>query len=464
MSRIQLFTCGELFCGAGGMSRGFHNVGFRSLFANDLWEVALKTFLQNFDDGFRAKGVPSQIVPLPGSVSDLDANSILSLVSRAGRGAFESGDLDVLLGGPPCQGYSLNAHNRSGDDPRNVLFRDYIRLVRDLSPRVLVLENVPGMFSLDDGRFIEELVESLTASTRNCAGYEVRFRILNAAHYGVPQERFRVVVVGTRRDIADRAGCVELPLPRHYSYAQAHFKGGRSHTFHYAIGHGVDDKQRALALEPTAPLLRPTSVAEAINDLPWLTNGGGAEDRSYATTPAARKPQTEFQRRMRDGADRLTAHWCRVLLPPNTERVKYIPPGGDWRSIPHALLPPGMQRALKKDHTTRYGRLDPDGLSGTILTKPDPHWGTFLHYDMDQQRLLSVREAARIQSFPDIHCFIGGQVDQYRLVGNAVPPLLAEAIANDVRRVLLAAGGTKASERRRKYTYRSSERSTQLEV
>jgi DNA (cytosine-5)-methyltransferase 1 len=116
--------------------------------------------------------------------------------------------------------------------------------------------------------------------------------------------------------------------------------------------------------------------------------------------------------------------------------VKHIPEGGDWRSIPHELLPPGMQRAQRKDHTTRYGRLSRKQLSGTILTKPDPHWGTFIHYDIEQQRLISVREAARLQSFPDVHRFFGGQVDQYRLCGNAVPPLLAVAVAAQVRSTL----------------------------
>jgi DNA (cytosine-5)-methyltransferase 1 len=97
-----------------------------------------------------------------------------------------------------------------------------------------------------------------------------------------------------------------------------------------------------------------------------------------------------------------------------------------------------MQRALRKDHTTRYGRLSPTDLAGTLLTKPDPHWGTFLHYDLKQQRLISVREAARFQSFPDSHVFFGSQVDQYRLCGNAVPPLMAQAVATEVQKILVA--------------------------
>jgi DNA (cytosine-5)-methyltransferase 1 len=248
----------------------------------------------------------------------------------------------------------------------------------------------------------------------------------------VPQERFRLVLIGTRRDIADEVGTVEVPEPVHYSLAQAHFKGGRSHTFHYAIGH-----QRIGGVSVSAllevPLLPPIAVETAIGDLPRLTNGGGADE----AIPYGRPRQlSDFQERMRLGSKGVTNHWARALLPPNTERIKHIPEGGDWRSIPRELLPPGMQRALRKDHTTRYGRLSRDQLAGTLLTKPDPHWGTFIHYDLNQQRLISVREAARFQSFPDVHTFYGGQVDQYRLCGNAVPPLLAEAIAVNVKRQL----------------------------
>jgi DNA (cytosine-5)-methyltransferase 1 len=184
-----------------------------------------------------------------------------------------------------------------------------------------------------------------------------------------------------------------------------------------------------LPLSP-ALLLPPISVEAAISDLPPLTNGGGVD----GGVPYGRAGKlSDFQKRMRHGSRELTNHWARALLPPNTERIKHIPKGGDWRSIPHALLPPGMQRALRKDHTTRYGRLAQNQLAGTLLTKPDPHWGTFIHYDLAQQRLISVREAARFQSFPDIHTFYGGQVDQYRLCGNAVPPLLAEAVAVNVK-------------------------------
>ena len=392
----------------------------------------------NFDKTYAAsKGRRSgEVLSLPGSIEDLDASDILSRLPVVTKNrTLEVGELDVLLGGPPCQGYSLNAHNRSPKDPRNHLFRHYVRLLHGLSPKMFVLENVPGMFSLDGGGFFDELLAAISSpSEKRCPGYEIDFRILNAAHYGVPQERFRVVVVGTRRDVADACGKVTLPVPIRYSFAQAHFKGGRSHTFHYAIGHGAAEGDKVIPISG-ARLISPVTVAEAIGDLPALENGGGENLASYErATPIG--SLTTYQRTMRQGAKNLNNHWSRILFPGNVERAKHIPPGGDWRSIPRNLLPPGMQRALRKDHTSRYGRLAEGQLAGTLLTKPDPHWGSFLHYDMTQQRLISVREAARLQSFPDTHVFFGCQVDQYKLCGNAVPPVMAEAIATNVAEVL----------------------------
>lgn len=438
------FTCGDLFCGAGGMSQGFHGQGFKPLFANDLWDVALHNFRMNFDKKFRAAqrtGVPvktSEVLALPGSIEDLDPEVILKNLGEYAGHDFKAGDLDTLCGGPPCQGYSINSHIRSGEDPRNHLFRHYVRVLRGLAPKTFVLENVPGMFSLDGGKFFDELMATIRSPTsRVCPGYVVSFKIVNAAHYGVPQERFRVAIVGTRRDVATAVGKAELPKPTHYSLAQAHFKGGRAHTFHYAIGHRALATQGVFSvIEDQVRLLPPRTVSEAIGDLPVLRNGGGVEDRAYDDSPAAGRPASSFQRAMRSGSKRLANHWCRELAPPNMERVKHIPVGGNWRSIPRHLLPPGMKRALTKDHTTRYGRLDPDALAGTLLTKPDPHWGTFIHYDVKQQRLISVREAARFQSFPDTYVFYGSQVDQYRLCGNAVPPLMAAAIAGELRQTL----------------------------
>jgi DNA (cytosine-5)-methyltransferase 1 len=134
---------------------------------------------------------------------------------------------------------------------------------------------------------------------------------------------------------------------------------------------------------------------------------------------------------MRNVAGFTFNHYAARLSSQNAERMRYVRPGGSWRDIPHDLLPAGMQRARKSDHTKRYGRLRSDRLSGTVLTKCDPHWGAV--FLPDQDRALTVREAARLQSFPDTYRFHGSRVSQYEQVGNAVPVLMARAIAQQIR-------------------------------
>lgn len=177
--------------------------------------------------------------------------------------------------------------------------------------------------------------------------------------------------------------------------------------------------------------LRPfVPVRDAIGDLPCLAIREGSEEVEYAS-PA----RTPYQRTMRRKSAKLYNHAAGTLSKDNLERLKHIPPGGSWRDIPFDLLPEGMKRARRSDHTRRYGRIDPDGLSGTVLTKCDPHWGSFFHWS--QNRALTVREAARIQSFPDTFRFFGSRVSQFEQVGNAVPPLLAKVLADHIRNTVL---------------------------
>jgi DNA (cytosine-5)-methyltransferase 1 len=153
--------------------------------------------------------------------------------------------------------------------------------------------------------------------------------------------------------------------------------------------------------------------------------GEGGEVVSYA-----RKAVSSYSRLLRNGDKETYNHYAAMLSPQNRARLRHIRPGGSWRDIPHQLLPLGMKRARKSDHTKRYGRLKADGLAATIMTKCDPHWGpVFLP---DQDRSLTVREAARLQSFPDCYRFLGPRVSQYEQVGNAVPVLMAKAIAESI--------------------------------
>lgn len=179
--------------------------------------------------------------------------------------------------------------------------------------------------------------------------------------------------------------------------------------------------------ETSAPF---TTIREAIGDLPALENG----ERGEAVKEYPAPPQCEYQANMRTGSIGVMNHEAPRLSKINLERLSYIKQGGNWTDIPHDLLPKGMQAARRSDHTKRYGRPRWDELGSTILTKCDPHWGAFFH--PEQNRAFTVREAARIQSFPDHYVFLGSQAEQYAEVGNAVPPMLACAVGRSLRAVL----------------------------
>ncbi len=262
------------------------------------------------------------------------------------------------------------------------------------------------MLSLGGGVIFEQILKQL-----RLRGYSVQAKILFAAHYGVPQERWRTIILGSRVLPAP-----EHPYPSHFASARANFRGGRTMTF------------RLMPLEQSV-LLPAVTLHDAISDLPRLAMGEGGEIVTFD-----RPAQSEYARSMRAGASVTFNHFASVLAPQNVERMKFIKPGGSWRDIPHDLLPKGMQRARKSDHTKRYGRLRYDGLAGTVLTKCDPHWGAV--FLPDQDRALTVREAARIQSFPDSYKFLGPRVSQYEQVGNAVPVLMAQAIAREIAKCL----------------------------
>lgn len=354
----------DLFCGAGGLSEGFRQAGYHVLAGNDFFEAAGDTF----------SATHREAKFLPGPIQNYSTGDFLNAARLA------PGELDVLVGGPPCQGFSVYNHQRGLHDERSSLYREYLRIVDGLKPNWVVLENVTGMTSAGGGAAVEAILGGL----RNL-GYSVERQILKAEEFGVPQERRRIVFIGNRIGLP-----IEFPQPTH--------GGGK---------------------------LPVATVHHAIGDLPALKNG---EDRgivAYAT-----EPQSNFQREMRGGLNCVYNHAAAKLSRVNLDRLEHIPQGGSWRDIPRDLLPEGMKRAKRSDHTKRYGRLSWGGLASTILTKCDPHWGAYFHPEQD--RTVTVREAARLQSFPDWFEFKGSRTDQYIQVGNAVPPLLGRAIARSI--------------------------------
>lgn len=358
------FTAIDLFCGAGGLSEGFQQAGFDIRVGNDLNKYSKETYLKTHPEtNF-----------LFGPIESFFSEDFL-------KGAnLNKGELDCLIGGPPCQAFSVYNHQRGLHDYRSSLFREYLRLVKGLKPKWIVMENVTGILSVGKGQAVQEIIKGLKE-----LGYLVEYKILKAEEFGVPQERRRVVFLGNRIG-------AEICWPK--------------------TSHGSNQK----------PFI---TIADAISDLPKLRNGENCGDVKYATPPTCK-----YQIELRGNSTNVYNHSAPKLGEINLKRMKHIPQGGSWRDIPIDLLPNGMKKARRCDHTKRYGRLKWDGLSSTILTKCDVHWGAYIHPEQD--RALTVREAARLQSFPDTFHFCGPKTEQYIQVGNAVPPILGKAIAKVV--------------------------------
>lgn len=384
----------DLFAGAGGLSEGLREAGFTSLYANEIDQTYAQTYAHNHPDAL---------------VESKDVRNVNPKQIRKKLG-IEKRQLDLLAGGPPCQGFSINAPRRSQDDQRNHLFREYLKFVKEFEPRAVLIENVPGLVSFENGETLQAILEALAILE-----YSADVQILYAPHYGVPQTRWRTIIIAVRDGSEPLSA---FPPANRDAPMRVNF------TSEFA------GRPLVVAAPPNSQLPAHTSLADAISDLPLLKNGQHAPDGASYRTAA----QSTYQELMREGSEGVCNHRAPKLGRINLQRLEHIPPGGNWTNIPVELLPQGMRRAHRSDHTKRYGRVSSDGLASTILTKCDPHWGAYFHYDQD--RTFTVREAARIQSFPDRYVFLGSQADQYAQVGNAVPPLLAAAVGNSISRAL----------------------------
>lgn len=383
-------TAVDLFSGAGGITLGLVNAGFNVVLCSDRDKACELTHKRNFP-------------MIPFVRTDVERLSGRDVLKTAG---LKRGELDLLIGGPPCQGFSIIGQ-REIWDPRNGLFHEFLRLAAEMNPKCVVIENVTGLATLNNGTVLREIGAAFAQ-----AGYAVDCAELLAAQYGVPQMRWRMFFIGWRFGQDKRGG---FPLP-------THGKAG--------IGDLVPN--RTISAESSAGFV---TIRDAIGDLPPISRGelGTCYDG---------RPESEYQKAMRKGAPKeLRNHYAARLSRQNMARIERLKPGEDWRALPRELLPAGMQRALRKDHTRRYRRMQWDGVARSIITRfRDPKSGEYIH--PEQHRTISIREAARIQSFPDWFVFEGSYSEQYDQVGNAVPPLLARAVAAELRKMLRASPGS----------------------
>lgn len=337
----------DLFAGVGGLSLGFEKAGFDVKIANEYDASIAEAYKQNHKN--------TKVIV--GDITQLDLTE-----------TFKDyvGKTDVVIGGPPCQGFSQKGQRKTINDPRNFLFKYYVKVVDLVKPNYFLMENVPNLLTAERGYFKKELVDLF-----NNLGYHLTMGVLDASDYGVPQKRKRAVIIGKK-------GTVAPSLP--------------------------------------SPVKEKVYIWDAISDLAFLNSGEGKIKQDYLY-----EPQSEYQKKMRANSNALynhiATHHSKVAL----ERLALIPENGGREDLPKEHL-------TKSIYSGTWTRMRKDEISVTITTRFDtPSSGKFSHPVLD--RAITVREAARLQSFPDDFIFIGNKCSQMKQVGNAVPPLLAYAIA-----------------------------------
>lgn len=345
----------DLFCGIGGLSKGFEMAGFDIILGIDNWPVALETFQKNHKN---TKTVNADITLIKDEFFEVYKNKV-----------------DVVIAGPPCQGFSM-AGKRDINDPRNSLFEEVIRAVKILNPKIVLIENVVGLLSMKipEGQLVRDLIMNRLRDE----GYDTECRILNASDYGVPQNRRRVIFIGSK------IGKIGFP-------------------------------------EPTK---RTVTVGDALGNIPNV----GSNNYLNASN--------NFQKAMSNGTKIIYNHEISNHGAAIIKRMSFVPPGGNWRDIPKRYYNVGGE------HSNNYRRLDPKKPAITIK-----HATKSMIIHPWYNRCLTVREAARLQSFPDDFVLYGTKFEQHQQLANAVPPLLAFEISKHLIGKLSAKPGAKIQKR-----------------
>lgn len=368
----------DLFAGCGGLSTGFEMAGFNIPLAVEKDDWASETYNYNHPG---TKVVTEDITKV------LDLDTLLEDPSIT---------IDGIIGGPPCQGFSLSG-NRDKKDPRNSLFMEFVRFVKHFKPKFFVMENVTGILSMETKS--GELVKEVILNEYHNAGYNVEIFVLNAAEFGVPQSRMRVFFIGLRNDIP-------------YDKEKVEPKG-------FLFG----DKQ--------------VTIEQAIMDLPQIKAGEGEEVQKYRC-----KPQNDYQKWVREGSKDVRNHITMKHTARLVERFSHIGFGQSVADVAEEFQQRQRGAADKvsgKVYSQNNMRPYPDKPSPTV---PASFQSNFVHPYID--RNYTAREGARLQSFPDRYVFCGKRttmsweknLSQYQQIGNAVPPLLAKGIAETVKKYL----------------------------
>lgn len=343
----------DLFCGAGGMSYGMHmNSHFTTVVALDVEEKYAITLKRN---------MPEVELVIGDICSSQTKEKVIDLAKKKG--------VNMIVGGPPCQGYSLKGKKLGLADPRNFLFLEYLDLVKRLEPEIFVIENVKNILSTSKGWFKDQIITAIEK-----LGYTVDVGVLKATDFGVPQTRERAIFICS--------------------------------------------KQKKILL-PTPTVQQPVTVRDAIYDLAYLNSNEGSFEQDYL-----KNPSSEYQIRMRNKSERLYNHKASNHSEVAIQKLSLIPPEKGKEYLPEHLI--GNQK-----YNSTWGRLKWDEPSPTIDTRFDAASNGKNNHPF-LNRSITPREAARLQSFDDSYIFYGSKVAIRNQIGNAVPPLMAKAIADTI--------------------------------
>ena len=370
-------TAISLFAGAGGCSLGFGQAGYNIRFATDLDSDAVKSYRRNFSR------TPCEAV----DIRELTADSVLQRIG------LKPGELDMLLGGPPCQGFS-SAGGKAGDDPRNSLLSHYIRLLEGIRPKWFVMENVEGLLTNGGGSHVRDAVAAFLE-----AGYSLNLEKVYAQGYGVPQRRKRVLIVGNR------------------------------------LGHDFIFPEPVTRFSGSIFRKGEITFAIAVGDLP------PAAAEANVVLEFRELPRNELQAYLRAEARSVTDHYSGTLSEIQLERVRGLQPGQTMKDLPgHLQHDSFRRRAFRRvmDGTPVEKRGGaPSGLKRLFADEPSltitsAATREFVHPTDD--RLLTLRECARLQTFPDSFEFAGSAASRIQQIGNAIPPILARSVAEHIAR------------------------------
>lgn len=393
------YTFIDLFAGCGGLSEGFYKLGYKALAHVEIDKYCCETLR----DRMRYYGYLIEEVEKSVIHKDITDNDVISRLHNA----VGDNSVDLIIGGPPCQAYSSAGRARDFNgmkkDPRNFLFEHYVKILNEFLPKFFVFENVTGILTanVNNELIINKVFAELGKNYKLADPSQLEF---NTAEYGVPQTRRRIIIMGIRKDLPITPKELYDSIKKTHYLPEQHPKSSKLKKF--------------------------VSVRDAIGDLPAIPQGN-----KQKTMPFSYSVENDFISWVKSDCNKLYDHVCRTQNATDTERYQEMA-RNHWTFEELLLNRPDLQHEKQRVFGNSYVVQSWDNPARTIIAHLCKDGNQFIHPDYEQGRSISVREAARLQSFPDDFRFFGAMTQQFKQIGNAVPPLFAYHIAKSLKKQL----------------------------